>query len=284
MRTIALLLLAMLSATTCFAADPPPTPKSKPASSLDDELFQGLDDATTAPGVKPKTTAPTPKPQTPTEKSDKKDSSTTQPPDKPSKPKIIDPLDAELLRQLEGDAGSPPKTKKAPTSPGDAPSGDDEKPSSSDPFQRLSEQIRRAEARLAGTDPGEKTQQLQREIVDDLEKLIAQIEQQQQQKQQSQSKSQKPSSARPQPGPPQQKPQPGQERDSDQARDSTQGTRSRQQQKPDPNRMKSLLEKAWGMLPERERQDVMQSSVDDFPSKYQYVIEEYFKTLLKRQE
>ena len=265
------LLFAMLLAADATAADPPPKPK--PAASLDDELFQGLDDATTAPGVKPKATAPATSPEP---------KPTPAPMPKQTKP--VDPLDAELLRQLEGDAGPPPKTKKQPTSPGDAPSGDDDKSTANDPFQRLSEQIRRAEARLAGTDPGEKTQQLQREIVDDLEKLIAQIEEQQQQKQQSQSKSQKPSSARPQPGPPQQQKQPGQERDSDQARDSAQGTRSRQQQKPDPNRMKSLLEKAWGMLPERERQDVMQSSVDDFPSKYQYVIEEYFKTLLKRQE
>ncbi len=274
MRTISFLIVTMLCSTACIAADPPPTPKAKPASSLDDELFQGLDDATTAPGVKPKAAAA----------ATKKESPQSTSPEKSSKPKVVDPLDAELLRQLEGDAGSPPQAKKPQKSPGDAPSGDGDSSSSGDPFQRLSEQIRRAEQRLAGTDSGEKTQQLQREIVADLDKLIAQIEQQQQQKQQSQqSKSQKPSSARPQPGQ-QQQPQPGQERDSQQARDSAQGTRNRQQQKPDPNRTKSLLEKAWGMLPKRERQDVMQSSVDDFPSKYQFVIEEYFKALLKRQE
>ncbi len=45
-----------------------------------------------------------------------------------------------------------------------------------------------------------------------------------------------------------------------------------------------MLEKVWGELPERQRQDVMQASFDDFPAKYQYVIEEYFKQLLKRQE
>jgi hypothetical protein len=84
----------------------------------------------------------------------------------------------------------------------------------------------------------------------------------------------------------QQQNQPQQEpgRESTQAKDSQEGTRNSTAGKADVGNLKSLLEKAWGSLPERERQAVMQSSVDDFPAKYQFVIEQYFKSLLKREE
>lgn len=258
--------ICVVAATVVVAADPP---KTKPPASLDDELFKDLDDATTAPGVKPKPSATASKPT----------SSAPQP--RPS-----NPLDDELLKQLEGDdPGAKSRPAQQPTAGGAGEPGP-ARPASDDPFLRLTEQIRDAESRLRRTESGEETQQLQQKIVDDLEKLIAQIEQQQQQRQQSQSQQQKSSSSPPQPGQPQ--PQPGQqqqgEQESSQARDSQQGTRSTVNRKADPGNLKSLLEKAWGALPERERQAVMQSSVDDFPTKYQGVIEEYFKTLLKREK
>jgi hypothetical protein len=280
----------------------PPAVKPPPASSLDDELFKDLDDATAAPGVKPKagatpppakSSSPTPdqpatKPAPEIPPKDTAPRAEPSPATKPTPPaRPTNPLDAELLKQLEGDA--PPETQPKKTPPaGHGREGDaGPPPPSNDPVERLTQQIRDAEKRLARTDSGDETQQLQRKIVEDLEKMIAQIEQQQQQQQQSPSQSSKPQNSQPQPGSPQ--PQPGQERsgaerDSEKARDSNDGTRRTTQRQGDPNQLKSLLEKAWGKLPERERQDVMQSSVDDFPAKYQYVIEEYFKTLLKRQE
>lgn len=264
MRSIFLGLVIGCAATAVVAADPP-KPK---ASSLDDELFKGLDEATTAPGVKPKPSATAAKSDAPV-----------------PQPRPSNPLDAELLKQLEGEvAGAKSKPTPKPAAGGEGEKGP-ARSASDDPLLRLTEQIRDAEARLRRTETGDETQQLQQQIVDDLEKLIAQIEQQQQQRQQSQSQQQKDSSSQPKPGPSQQ--QPGQQQgkqESSQARDSQQGTRSTANRKADPGNLKSLLEKAWGALPERERQAVMQSSVDDFPTKYQAVIEEYFKTLLKREE
>lgn len=274
------LMMALVLTSTLVAADP----VKKPAASLDDELFQGLDDATKAPGVKPTPSATGDNPTSP---------QPTKPSPQPSA-KSSNPLDDELLKSLGGDDG-PPAKKPEQTKSGDGPTdqgppGGDapETQPSDDPFERIAQQIRDAQNRLRRIDSGDKTQELQRKIIDDLEQLIAKIEQEQQQQQQQQSQSQsqpKPQSkSQPQPKPGQPQPQPGSEQDSDKARDSQDGTRSSKTQKPDPGRLQSLLEKAWGSLPERERQDVMQSSVDDFPTKYQAVIEEYFKTLLRREE
>jgi hypothetical protein len=280
------------------AADPP----KKPAPSLDDELFQGLDDATKAPGVKPTPSATADKPASsqPTTKPAEQKPAEAKPTGTAAKPaappaKSSNPLDDELLKSLGGDEPAPAKKPEANqqrgAKPSDGPPGGDapETQPSDDPFERLTQQIRDAEKRLRRVDTGEQTQEMQRKIVDDLEKLIAQIEQQQQQQQQqnqsqSQSKPQSQSQPQPKPGEPQQQQRPQSEQDSDQAKDSQEGTRSSKNQKPDPGRLQSLLEKAWGSLPERQRQDVMQSSVDDFPAKYQAVIEEYFKTLLRREE
>jgi hypothetical protein len=185
---------------------------------------------------------------------------------------------------LDGDEAPTAKSKpsKPATDGGGKPAT---RPASDDPFLRLTEQIRDAEARLRQADSGDETQELQRKIVDDLEKLIAQIEKQQQQ--QSSSSQQSQGASQPKPGSPQQQPgqQPGQgNSESSQSRDSQEGTRNSTARKPDPGNLRSMLEKVWGTLPERERQAVMQTSVDDFPAKYQFVIEEYFKALLKREE
>jgi len=272
---------------SCFGVAWAAPPQDAAPSSLDDELFKGLDDATTAPGLKPKpsSTAPAAKP------AETRPTTTTEPAPKPTSPKptsrSANPLDDELLKQLEGDDAAPTKPKAKQPAAGDDGENKPTQSESDDPFVRITEQIRDAEARLRRIDSGDETQQLQKKIVDDLEKLIAQIEQQQQQQQQSKSQQQKSSDSKPQPAQSQPKPgqQPGgQERESSQATDSQEGSRSSTARKPDAGNLKSLLEKAWGTLPERERQAVMQTSVDDFPAKYQAVIEEYFKTLLRREE
>lgn len=291
------LTIAVLLSASLAAADP----AKKPAPSLDDELFQGLDDATKAPGVKPTPSATGDKPSSPpatkpaeTKPSESAKKPVAQPGPQKSTPSS-NPLDDELLKSLGGDDPAPAKKPEQNRSGGGAkpsdgpPSGDAPTTQpSADPFERLTQQIRDAEKRLRQVDTGDKTQEMQRKIVEDLDKLIAQIEQQQQQQQQqnqsqSQSKPQSQPQPQPKPGQPQSQ-QNSSEQDSDKAKDSQAGTRSSKNQKPEPGRLQSLLEKAWGSLPERQRQDVMQSSVDDFPAKYQAVIEEYFKTLLRREE
>lgn len=274
------------------AKSDPPAAKKPASSSLDDELFQDLD-LGKKPSTKdsPKSDAPpaskTP-PVAPTKSTSpgpgasggETDPAKSQPPAKRSA------LDEELLRQLGGDEMQPKKQPpKRQNSGGGAPQG--QEADDDNPFIKLSRQVRDAERRLKEADSGEQTQEMQRKIVEDLDKLIAQIERQQQQKSQSQSQSKKPNA--PQQGKQQQvkqpKPgnQPGQESDKP-AADSGDQLTDKKNEKPTTGKLQDMLEKVWGELPERQRQDVMQASFDDFPAKYQYVIEEYFKTLLKRQD
>lgn len=266
-------------------------PAAKPAtSSLDDELFQDLDlKAKPKPMVKPTATGEATKPPTDSKSANPSESKKSplkddakrdmMPATKPSA------LDEELLKQLEGD-DAPPRKKAQPSPPTGGAGGRADDDVSDNPFVRLSRKVRDAEVRLRGEDSGDQTQKLQRRIVDDLEQLIAQIERQQQSQSQSQSnKPQAPQPGEQKPGQPKQRQQQkGQSNPAEKPTDSGEQLADRKNEKPTTGQIKNLMEKVWGELPERQRQDVMQSSFDDFPVKYQYVIEEYFKTLLKRQD
>ena len=261
---------------------------AKPAtSSLDDELFQDLDlKAKPKPTVKPTATGEATKPPTDS-KSASPSESTKSPPSDNAKPKMKpaakpSALDEELLKQLQSE-DAPPR-KKAQPSGGAGGRADDDV--SDNPFVRLSRKVRDAEARLRGEDSGDQTQELQRRIVDDLEQLIAQVERQRQSQSQSQSKKpQAPQPGEQKPGQPKQRQQQkGRSNPTEKPTDSGEQLADRKNEKPTTGQIQNLMEKVWGELPERQRQDVMQSSFEDFPVKYQYVIEEYFKTLLKRQD
>jgi hypothetical protein len=48
--------------------------------------------------------------------------------------------------------------------------------------------------------------------------------------------------------------------------------------------MQELLKDVWGHLPDRLKEQMLQSPVDEFLPKYEFEIEEYFKALVKQQE
>jgi hypothetical protein len=48
--------------------------------------------------------------------------------------------------------------------------------------------------------------------------------------------------------------------------------------------MQDLLKNVWGELPPRLRQQMLQSSMEQFLPKYELLIEEYFKTLVNRRQ
>jgi hypothetical protein len=289
------------------AADPsdtkPAKPKTSSTSSLDDELFKDLsDDAPIGKKSAPSTTDSTtdkprptePKPSEPKPKSaEPSDTKAAERNISPRKP--LDPLDEELLKDLGGDADPKPAKKpndavhggtgESKPAGGEPAKGDVDAPESDDPLVRLTRRVRDAEKRLRRTDSGEQTQELQRGIVEDLENLIAQIEKQKAQQSNSQSKS-PPGGAKPgpkKPGPPKPGSQLG-DKPSSNPTDSSDQLTAKKTEKPETGKLKEMLEKVWGRLPERERQDVMQSSFEDFPAKYQYSIEQYFRVLLERED
>lgn len=304
-----LMILALVGCgfgSSAIGADPSEAGTSKPkpssGSSLDDELFKDLGgDAPIGKKSEPTNTgSTTAKPKPDESKPSEPKPSTVDPSAikiaerKPSPKKPLDPLDEELLKGLGDDADPKPRKKPDDAHGGtseDKPTGGDsakrngDEPQSDDPLVRLSRRVRDAEERLRRTDSGEQTQELQRGIVEDLENLIAQIEKQKAKQSSSKSKS-PPGGAKPgpkKPGPPKPGSQPG-DKPSSNPTDSSDQLTAKKTEKPETGKLKEMLEKVWGRLPERERQDVMQSSFEDFPTKYQYSIEQYFKILLERKD
>ncbi|MCE9603990.1 MAG: hypothetical protein K8U03_03710 [Planctomycetia bacterium] len=307
LRTLILLVLAttgtyagVVVAAEDSAGAKPATGKTS-SSALDDELFKDLNEGVPAAEKKPaspkkeKEADKSPAPQRPaaakpqTEEKPQPESK-TQGGAKTPPEKSLNPLDEELLKDLGGDAETKPQRKpndEAHGQPSGKPAtgGNAEEKESDDPLVRLSRRVRDAEQRLRRTDSGDQTQELQRGIVEDLEKLIARIEQQKSQQSSSKSKG-PPSGQKPgpkKPGPPKPGDKPG-DKPSSNPSDSSDELTAKKAERPEAGKLKEMLEKIWGQLPERERQDVMQSSFDDFPTKYQYSIEQYFKTLLQRKD
>jgi hypothetical protein len=241
---------------------------SKSASSLDDELLKGLgpDPLEDVRPAKPEGTKPEgAKPQA------KKTSAEPQ----RSKAAGSEALDDELLKGL----GDEPASRT-----GSSPDKD-----SDHPLLDLNRKMRESEQLMRATNGGEETQDLQKEIVRRLEKLIDELEQQQQQQQSSSASRQKPSQQESADNRPQSQPQSkssghAQAKPAQQpARDSSGRTVKRETAKPDMAQMREMLKDIWGELPPRLRQQMMQSSIEKFIPKYELLIEEYFKALAEKQ-
>ena len=181
------------------------------------------------------------------------------------------PLDEDLLRNLEGGE--------------DRAAGDAE---SNDPLVRLNRQMRQAEELLRARKSDDPTQKLQDKIVSELEELIKQLQQQQQQQQQSSSssssKKQQQTAKRESVSQPQQQKGSGAKPNPKPARDSSNRVGKAEVKKADPGKLSDLIKDIWGELPARLRQQMMQSSAEQFVPKYELQIEEYFKTLSEKKQ
>lgn len=145
------------------------------------------------------------------------------------------------------------------------------------PLDEISRRMRDVEQMLRESDTGERPQSLQRKIVADLDKLIDAAMRRAQSSNQASSQSQQRSrrdQAR-QPGSMTDTGQPGKQP----ARDSTDRLGTAQPERPTPAEMAKLLEDLWGHLPERDRQRVINSSIEEFLPAYEQLIEQYFRRL-----
>jgi hypothetical protein len=256
-----LIVLAGWLMPPALAADPAPRADKKSKSTLDEQLLKGLGDDPVTEDLLPK-------------KRERKDASRKSPDeDQParrptesggnaSRKAEENSLDKQLLEGL----------------------GDGEDiGESGDPLARLGQRMRQAGGLIGETKSGEPTQQLQKKIVADLEYLIKMARQQQQQQQQSSSSSQQ--TARRQQVK-QSKPgsKPGERQQDQPARDSTERLGKNDVRRPDMAQMNDVIKRVWGQLPEKEREQMLQNSVDQFLPKYELLIEAYFKSLVERQQ
>ncbi len=184
---------------------------------------------------------------------------------KPSGPRSSDSdpdatrdLDEELLRELDDET--------------------DALNESGDPLSRIGRQMRRVEERIAETRADETTRTMQRRIVEQLDKLLEKARQQQQSQSSSSQQSAASRSRRQRVEQPDAQ-QPGSRESTQPAEDSTARLGKTDPKKPDPAKVRKLLEELWGHLPLRERERVLNSTMDQFLPLYEQLIEQYFKRL-----
>jgi hypothetical protein len=155
-----------------------------------------------------------------------------------------------------------------------------------DPLLHVSQEMRSAEEWIPQRNRRTAAEQVQQRIVENLTRLIQQAEQQQQQAQQSSKPSQKKSQSSQRQSAKQSQPssggQPGKE-STQPAQDSTERMGKARQVRPDAEMVKSLMKDTWGHLPERDREQVLQHSPEQFLPQYELMIERYYKRLAEEQ-
>jgi hypothetical protein len=204
------------------------------------------------------------------------------PPDPPvrlkkkEKPRALDePEQKPAARQ--------PRERKDPTG---SPSAEEREQSSTEIAARITKNMRASEERLDQKDPGEGTQQIQRDILKDLDALIEQKRREQQQQQSARGSSSSRDERRQQAR--------NQRRMSNQMTQSQAMSRQDQLQpmanrgggmKDSSERMSKiadLYKEVWGHLPEALRQEMDQYAREKFMAKYGDLLKQYYTTIAEK--
>jgi hypothetical protein len=135
--------------------------------------------------------------------------------------------------------------------------------------------MRLAEGLIDENDSGEKTQDIQADIITDLDKLLKRAKKKcqscasQSQNTAKRKPPEQPKKSDPKKGTPKPKP----------ATTSNVKPGNAEGDMPDMGEMMAVIKEVWGELPETERQEMLQQSVEEFLPKYADLIERYFKRL-----
>lgn len=202
---------------------------------------------------------------------------------KSTKRSVKPSTDEELLKELDAkdDPAVGPRKEKS----------DDDLGQNADPLTRIGSKMRQAVTLIDREKLSEKTTLLQDEIVKDIDELIKQQKKKMQQQQQSSSQSKKeqqssrsqvkPQGKQAQQKQGQQKGGRGEQESKQAAKESEERARKDQQQavKLDPAAQDELLKRVWGLLPEKDREQMRQGAGDEFLPEYESLIIRYFRSL-----
>ncbi len=164
------------------------------------------------------------------------------------------------------EAGRPPKQAEIQT-PGQG----------EDRLQLVGRKMRQSQAMLAAANSGPLAQEAQRDIVADLDRLIAEARKT---ARQSGEKDPSKSTSRTPPGAPSSNPD-----SSGQGPGRKPDAKSGDRTAPPPGKQEGAaaalegMKKVWGTLPPRERAKVLELKAEDFVPKYRQMIEEYYRRL-----
>jgi hypothetical protein len=153
---------------------------------------------------------------------------------------------------------------------------------------RVTRNMQTSEDRLGKRDPGDATQQVQRDIVQDLDKLIELNKQRQQQQQQQQSSSSSSQQQRQQARMRRnqrnqqvnQRPQPQPQPQEQQANNSQMG--GGRSGKDDKSSIADLYKDIWGHLPETMRLEMDQYARERFMPRYSELLKQYYTTIAEK--
>jgi hypothetical protein len=210
---------------------------------------------------------------------------------------LLDDLNSDLLEDLDNlptptlpaKPATGPTDKQPETTPAQTPSdldqqlleqlgGEDIEPGKPiDPLSDIGQRMRIVETLIARQDTSEETQRLQSEIIDELARLIEQLQRRGSAGGQSASRAPRSSSSQ-QSLAKSQSNQDGQTGDQPAADSTTRVGKNEEIRTETPN-AQNLLKAVWGHLPERVRQEVQNASVEQFLPKYEKLIEDYYKRL-----
>ena len=271
-------LMPCLAPRTACGAEP--KVGDKVTNSLDDELLKGLgesaEDEHLPSGKRPAAKKPTGQParSTPAPQQRPKE----KPAARPSRPAD---LDDELLKGL-GD-GEDIKL-------GDKPADDEADGDANNPLGDLERRMRDVESRIAEAQSDESTQRIQNKIVDDLSRIIKELQKSKKSSSSSSSSKQNQQTAErekvDQPDASEQADAAGgQETASNQpAKDSSDMMNQRKSESPDAAQLGDALKDIWGQLPAHLRQQMEQYAKEELLPKYELQIEEYFRALARGQQ
>jgi hypothetical protein len=217
----------------------------------------------------------------------------------PAKKMVAPALDDALFKDLENDlleGAGDLKDRPKRSSKGADPAGEKNLPGvkepgedvgvpgeDADPLVRVSQEMRSLESLISGRAKGE-TEAVQRQIIADLEKLIQQAEKQSAAQQSSSSKDKKSGQVTKRQSVKQPKMSSGEGQASTQpAQDSNDKLRQAEAAQVDPAALKGMLKDAWGNLPARAREQMLQNSPERFLPQYELMIEKYYKRLAEEQ-
>lgn len=157
---------------------------------------------------------------------------------------------------------------------------DSETAGNDDPLRQIGQKMHRAEKLLAGKNLEQKVQTLQKEIVSDLDRMLEKARRQMRQSSSSSTREQlarRDQAAQPNAQTPAGGGKPSESNSP--ARDSEARLQERSPERPDSRKTRELVQELWGHLPERDRQQVINSTMENFIPKYELLIKEYFKRL-----
>ncbi|MEX0936735.1 MAG: hypothetical protein WDZ59_02665 [Pirellulales bacterium] len=164
-----------------------------------------------------------------------------------------------------------PQAQSAPHEPRPITAGEDiGQPPQQVALQRVGAQMQAVQQRIGQRDMSPATRQVQDQIVGDLDSIIDRLTQQIQAAASARQPAEQESTAGP--------------GDSD-SRTAASDSRSDTQSDPAPDKpvdmaaMQSVMQRLWGHLPPRAREQMMQNSVERFLPKYEVEIERYFQRL-----